>query len=157
MWDLTRLAITIITTMKTTLSIKNLMDRETDRQKAKHRDEGILTGGEQKKKSYPIKDFYSNKKCTNFWFYTIVFGYILGLWTSLPVSLRPWHNASDPYAGVFIQLIVTWWKSLYEGLSRTWSCVHLSLTSHSGSPELWTKGLYSYESCGNNCCAFRKR
>ena len=39
--------------MKTTLSIKNLMDRETDKQKAKHRDEGILTGGEQtQKKSY---------------------------------------------------------------------------------------------------------
>ena len=33
--------------MKTTLSIKNLMDRGTDRQKAKHRDEGILTGREQ--------------------------------------------------------------------------------------------------------------
>ena len=38
--------------MKTTLSIKNLMDRETDRQKAKHRDEGILTGGEQTQKDY---------------------------------------------------------------------------------------------------------
>ena len=38
--------------MKTTLSIKNLMDRETDRQKAKHRDEGILTGGEQTKKNH---------------------------------------------------------------------------------------------------------
>ena len=53
--------------MKTTLSIKNWMDRETDRQKAKHRDEGILTGGEQtQKKSYPIQDFNSNKRCTNF-------------------------------------------------------------------------------------------
>ena len=33
--------------MEITLSIKNWMDRETDRQKVKHRDEGILTGGEQ--------------------------------------------------------------------------------------------------------------
>ena len=36
--------------MKTTLSIKNLIDRELDRQKAKHRSEGIMTGGEQTQK-----------------------------------------------------------------------------------------------------------
>ena len=46
------------------------MDRETDRQKAKHRDEGILTGGEQthKKNHIPFRISTATKitKGTNF-------------------------------------------------------------------------------------------
>ena len=53
--------------MKTTLSIKNLMDRDTDRQKAKHRDEGILTGGEQtQKKIISHSGFQQQRKMYKF-------------------------------------------------------------------------------------------
>ena len=68
MWDLTRLAITLIKTMNTTLSIKNLMDRGmdrgTDRKKNTEMKVYWQVESKYKTKSYPIQDFNSNKRCT---------------------------------------------------------------------------------------------